>query len=551
MTNAQNWARAGLARSARARPSRSRVDSLADPPTIVASDKWLGRYRLCLALASGGMATVYLARPSGPGLKRFVAVKKLAQHLADDPVFSAMFMDEAHIASQINHPNVCDVYDCGVQDNICYMAMEYLAGEPLSHVRRALARSRALRATSSPYVARIVADACEGLHAAHELTDISGRPLSVVHRDVSLDNLFVTYDGVVKVVDFGVASAADQTHRTRTGVVKGRFAYIDPKVLHGKKPDRSADIWGLGVVLWELLTGRRLFQRATDAETLRAVMDHQVPRPSSVRPGIPPELDEIVLRALAPEPAARYPTARAMGQDLSQFLASHQRAVGLPEIAELMERLFPAGRQRKQELLEIASRLDDGDEVRDVRSGEVVETTPGADHAVPEQPLQPRRRSRIGRDARGALIGLAFGVAGSVGVTNYLPGILGASAASANASVARSTVPGGGTPALAGKPAIKPLADNQEPATAPVPIQLGPGAHTLEIVPAESGQSRHLVVRVLGESGTEQKPVAGKTAAPAGGPSKSASAAPAPEPAPAPIDKATANMSPASASNTP
>lgn len=490
MANVQNWARAGLARAARngSLPRRKRIDSLVDPPTIVASDKWLGSYRLCLALASGGMATVYLARANGSNLKRFVAVKKLARHLAEDPVFTAMFMDEAHIASRINHPNVCSVYDCAVDNGVCYMVMEYLAGEPLSHVRRALARSRALRATSTPYVARIVADACEGLHAAHELTDATGRPLEVVHRDVSLENLFVTYDGVVKVVDFGVASAADQAHHTRTGIVKGRFAYIDPVVLNGRKPDRRADVWGLGVVYWELLTGRRLFQRATDAETLRAVLDHRVPKPSAVRPGIPPELDEIALCALSPEPDARYPTTRAMGQDLSRFLARHQRSVGLAEVADLMDRLFPGGRGRKRELLEIASRLDDGDDVRDLRDGNVVETTP-AGQAVPEQPLRPRWRSRVGRDARGALVGLVAGVVGSIGITNYVPGVLGASAAATRVA-----------PRAAALHAAAPPAKNAVTGNTAVPIQLGPGAHTLEIVPAEDGKSRNVVVRVLGDN---------------------------------------------------
>lgn len=511
MSHTQNWARAGLARNTKAGslPRRSRIDSLIDPPTVVASDKWLGSYRLCLALASGGMATVYLARPGGPGLRRFVAVKKLAQHLAEDPVFTAMFMDEAQITSQINHPNVCSVYDCGVDNNVCYMVMEYLSGEPLSHVRRALARSRALRATSSPYVARIIADACEGLHAAHELTDASGRPLSVVHRDISLDNLFVTYDGVVKVVDFGVASAANQTHRTRTGVVKGRFAYIAPEVLHGKKADRSADVWGLGVVCWELLTGRRLFQRATDAETLRAVLEHRVPQPSSVRHGIPPELDEIVLRALAREPTARYPTTRAMGQELTHFLAMHQLSVGLAEVADLMDRLFPGGRQRKQELLEIATRLDDGDEIRDVRGGNLVETTP-AGQAVPEQPLHPAWRSRVGREARGALIGLVAGVAGALGL-GYLPGFPGIGNAPVHAASTQSVAvnPAASTHMKARAGAARDRATRDSP----VPIQLGPGAHTLEIVPAEQSRSRRLVVRVIGEDSAPATATSSTTAA--------------------------------------
>lgn len=388
-----------------------------DLPTLVAWDKWLGSYRLCLMLASGGMATVYLARSTGPSLSRYVAVKRLRQQFLTDPSFVSMIMDEARIASQIRHPNVCEVYDYAIGEEACYIVMEYLVGEPLTAVRKALAKDRDLRARSAVYIARMMADICEGLHAAHELRGTSGEPLGVVHRDISLDNLFLTYDGVAKVVDFGIATDTAQKHRTRTGVLKGKLGYIAPETLHGKKPDRRADVWGLGVALWELLTGRRLFRRASDAETIQRVIHCRISPPSQIRPEVPPELDAIVMRALARNPDQRYPTARALGHELLLFLAHRRCAVGLAELSEWMDELFPGGRKQKQDILEIASRLGEEDDVRDVRAGDASEHTPSpATRAASVRPAQ-NSASRSYRKAW-----LAVGVA--VGVTEMAVGWL-------------------------------------------------------------------------------------------------------------------------------
>jgi serine/threonine protein kinase len=327
----------------------------------------LGRYQLCLELDRGGMATVHLARVEGrAGIHRFVAVKVLHRHLVQDPEFIAMFADEARIASSVQHANLCSVIDFEASDAGYYLVMEYLAGEPLSALFKAMARhSRGSPAHRSARIARVIADACEGLHAAHELTNASGEPLGVVHRDISPDNVFVTYDGVAKIVDFGVASATVQQHRTRTGIIKGKYAYLAPEVLTGEKADRRADVWSLGVVLWELLTVQRLFLRDSELETLKCVSELAIPAPSKVRPGLPSIYDRIVLKALARDPDDRYATARELGRDLVRALARKRVAVGLADLAAWMDELFPSGRASKQRLLEIATRIEESTIIRE------------------------------------------------------------------------------------------------------------------------------------------------------------------------------------------
>jgi serine/threonine-protein kinase len=319
----------------------------------------VGKYRLAFRLASGGMGTVYLARTDGArGFSQTVAIKRIHPHLADNPKFVAMFLDEARIAARIQHPNVCGVVDFGEANGSYYFAMPYLAGESLSRVIRTAHGDESWVDRFVFLAARLASDACEGLHAAHELTDDDGRPLSVVHRDVSPQNLLVGYDGVVRVLDFGVASAEQRLHSTTTGEVKGKFAYIAPEQLNGHGVDRRADVWSLGVVLWECVAGRRLFGRSNVNETVRAVLSDPVPSLREIRPDVPLGLEEIVFRALAREPDARYPTAREMGRDLHAFLLEERRSVTPADVSELMHALFPSGAEEKRKLLERARESD-------------------------------------------------------------------------------------------------------------------------------------------------------------------------------------------------
>jgi serine/threonine-protein kinase len=203
-------------------------------------------------------------------------------------------------------------------------------------------------------MARIVEEACEGLHAAHESKDANGQPLNVVHRDVSPKNLFMTYSGVVQVVDFGIASARQRTHRTATGQLKGTMPYTAPEQITGGTVDRRMDVWGLGVVLWELLTLDRLFRRETEVETMYAVLVGDIPAPSERRPDIPPELDRIVMKALQRDPNERWQTAREMGQALHAFASKQAEHVGAAELSNWMDELFPQGEARRREIMDRA-----------------------------------------------------------------------------------------------------------------------------------------------------------------------------------------------------
>ncbi|MGB5366631.1 MAG: serine/threonine-protein kinase [Polyangiales bacterium] len=326
-------------------------------PPERATPERIGRYELRFELASGGMGSVYLARLDGTaGFEKLVALKRIHPHLAKETDCVEMFLDEAKIASRITHPNVCSVFDFGQADGEYYIAMEYLVGEPLARVYTRVAQIQEQR--RSPLLplrmARIIADACEGLHAAHELKDANGDLLHVVHRDVSPRNLFITYDGAAQLVDFGVASARERLHKTSTGDVKGTIAYMAPEQLKAGTIDRRIDTWALGAALWEALAVKRLFKRDTTANTMFALLYEQIHPPSKFRPQVPEELDDIALKALARDPNERWQTAREMGQALRKFLSKQDELIGPAELSGWMAELFPQGEARKNQLMELA-----------------------------------------------------------------------------------------------------------------------------------------------------------------------------------------------------
>lgn len=290
----------------------------ADP---IAARRSIGRYEIVQRLGHGGMATVYLGRATGSaGFEKLVAIKVIHPHLAAEPEFVEMFLEEARIAAKIQSPHVAGILDLGQDEGLYYMVMEYIDGETLSGLLRQL-RPRAQHLPLA-VVLQILVDACEGLTAVHELRDPDGQPYGLVHRDMSPQNLMVGFDGWIKIVDFGLVKATGKRH-THTGHLRGKLAYMSPEQARGKPLTASADLFALGVVLWELLTGKRLFAGESDAETLDRVMRCELPPLAEQRADLPADIEPILLRALARDPADRYASADAMLVDLRRCLLAH------------------------------------------------------------------------------------------------------------------------------------------------------------------------------------------------------------------------------------
>ena len=312
----------------------------------------IGRYDAVCQLATGGMAEILLARLQGPsGFQRPVAIKRILPHLAGNKDFVTMFLDEARIIAGIRHPNVVHVHELADEgDDELFLVMEYMEGESISVLIPRLRKSK--EQLDHALVAYIVAEACAGLHAAHELTDPSGNKLNVVHRDVSPQNIFVGYSGEVKVLDFGIATAADRVTRTETGQFKGKFEYSSPEQCVGLALDRRSDIFSMGILLYELSTLTRLFKRNGHMPTLRAICDTPIVPPTSIVEGYPKELSDVVMRALERRPAARYQTAFDMRRDLLAVMQSLSNEVAPEEVlGQRMRALFPDRIEEKAAML--------------------------------------------------------------------------------------------------------------------------------------------------------------------------------------------------------
>ncbi len=296
----------------------------------------IGRYEILRRLAMGGMAEVFLARAAGPmGFEKTCVVKRILPHLAQDENFVQMFLAEARLAAQLNHPNVVQIFDFGESDGAWFLAMEYIDGPNLRALFRRAAKSG--RALPFAHCAKIISLAAEGLDYAHEFRDpVTGAHLGLIHRDISPDNVLMSRNGAVKVVDFGIAKAADQTHITRTGVVKGKLAYMPPEQLQAKALDRRADVFALGMVLYELLAGSRPFDAKSDVAIMQAILFEQLIPISERRPDVPPALAAILERALSKDREGRYPTCRAMQADLERFIVTHGEPVGGFELAAMV-----------------------------------------------------------------------------------------------------------------------------------------------------------------------------------------------------------------------
>jgi serine/threonine-protein kinase len=313
-------------------------------PSAPQSPHRVGRYLLHTRLAVGGMAEVWMARQEGPaGFAKQLVVKKILPHLAVDRDFVQMFLNEARLAAQLNHPNVVQIFELGEEGGSYYLVMEYIHGRNLRSVQKRCRDTD--REIPFGHIARILIGACEGLHYAHELRDGAGNPLDLVHRDMSPDNVLVSFDGQVKVVDFGIAKAANSGGATRTGTLKGKYAYMSPEQAQGQPLDRRADVYSLGVVLYELIAGEKPFRNSSDLAMLKAIVEQPPPPLADIRPDVPPSLVAIVERAMAKEKGDRYPDARSMGQELASYLREASERAETANVAELMGQLFAAERE--------------------------------------------------------------------------------------------------------------------------------------------------------------------------------------------------------------
>lgn len=312
-----------------------------------------GRYYLVDKIAVGGMAEVFKAKSYAEGgFEKLLVIKRILGHLSDNEEFVEMFIDEAKISVELQHPNIVQIFDFGKTGENWYIAMELVEGKDTKNLLRRLARRRKLM---PPEFAMLIAhEVCKGLHHAHEKTDLDGNPLHIVHRDISPSNIIVGYRGDVKVADFGIAKAEKSTYTTKDGVLKGKFEYMSPEQARGEAITAQSDLFAVGIILHEMLTGRRLFKCDSDVATLEKIKAGDVPRPSSLNPGVPAAVDALVMKALATDPADRFKTARQMQAALLENLYPHTPDTVREQLGRFMGELFA------EDIAEERSRLQAG-----------------------------------------------------------------------------------------------------------------------------------------------------------------------------------------------
>jgi serine/threonine-protein kinase len=311
----------------------------------------LGRYQVGPRIGVGGSAAVYLGRLTGPmSFERLVAIKVVHDHLSEETEFISQFLDEANLLVQLAHPNIVQVHELSRAGDTLFLAMEYLHGQPLSKLVSLLARRN--ERLDPVAVAWLGARVAEGLAFAHELKDEQGSPLGLVHRDVSPQNVFLTYAGDVKLIDFGIARAAGRIAQTTLGRVKGKFSYMAPEQVLGREFDHRADLFALGATLYEVAVGARLFAGIDESETLHKLLFEEVPDPCARVPDFPPELGRILRRALESEPDARYPNGRELARDLNAFVEASGVADPKALVVDALAARFAAERGQQQQAIE-------------------------------------------------------------------------------------------------------------------------------------------------------------------------------------------------------
>ncbi|HNS97150.1 MAG TPA: serine/threonine-protein kinase [Polyangiaceae bacterium] len=319
----------------------------------MARPRRLGKFRFIAEIGHGGMAEVFLAVMEGPArFSKLIALKILREQFAEQPEGREMFLNEARLAARLSHPNVVSVQEVGEEDGRLFIAMEYLQGQPMSRLMSRIRKSEE-ELVPLPVLLRILSEALAGLAHAHECTDYDGTPLQLVHRDVTPHNIFVTYDGTVKMLDFGIAKAVSVSTQTRAGTIKGKVSFLAPEQLLGEASlDLRVDIYALGCCLWEALAKQRPYQGMSDVAVMTRVASVGAPPIREAVPHIHPELERICMKAIAFRPEDRYQDALEFQSDLDQFILSLGQPIGRKEISAHMMRVFAEDRAKARALIE-------------------------------------------------------------------------------------------------------------------------------------------------------------------------------------------------------
>jgi eukaryotic-like serine/threonine-protein kinase len=378
-----------------------------------------GKYRLIAEIGRGGMAEVYLALLQGDlGFNKLVVLKQIRADMSDDPELLSMFLDEARLAARLRHPNVVETHEVAQENGHTFMAMEYLEGQPLNRIFQRVHRSGGLPLSIH---LRILADMLAGVHHAHELRDWDDTPLGVVHRDVTPQNVFVTYEGVVKVVDFGIAKVKGAQTLTRAGIVKGKIAYLAPEQARREDLDRRVDIFAAGVMLWEAVTKTRPWKGKSDQFIIERLMAGQFPSARSVNPDVPAALEAILARALAPERDDRYSTAAELQAAIEGYLESLGERVDMRELGKLLASQFAEDRELIHARLEEALRLDPAGS--DVSTGKLPRLSHTPSSPTQERTVAPETPARVATAASAVIAASAQHPQRTPSVGTSLPGL--------------------------------------------------------------------------------------------------------------------------------
>jgi serine/threonine-protein kinase len=346
-------------------------------------------YRVTERLESGGMAEVFRGESTSfAGFKKQVAIKRVLPHLASNEKFIRMFLDEARLSARLSHANIVQVFDIGHVENTYFIVMEFIEGVNLKALISYLRERK--QPFPMPVACYIAVKVCEGLHYAHEATDNDGNRLGIVHRDVSPPNVLLSRRGEIKIVDFGLAKAAHSVEKTEPGVVKGKFSYLSPETAMGEEADPQADIYAVGIMLWEMLAGRKLFQGDNDYQTVKLVQQSNVPSLRAINSAVPDDLEKIIRHALARGKADRYQTAQAMSEDLSEFLVLHRMKATPFDLGKLVNEVMVEKATSRQNVRNDGSVIDQLIQEELLRFTSLGEpnASPGGNSAVTPDPLQ-------------------------------------------------------------------------------------------------------------------------------------------------------------------